>query len=179
VRILMVPGIGGSDEGHWQSLWQEEFGTRADRIEPASWGAPDLDDWLAAVSRKVEPATVLVAHSLGCLAATAWLVQRGPATVIGAFLVSPPDPDGPAFPARARSFSAPRGQLPVPAVVVASRDDPFATIAVAREFARGWGPISSTWDLPGTSTVPVESERGKPAVHNCVAFSALCHPRRK
>jgi predicted alpha/beta hydrolase family esterase/DNA-binding MarR family transcriptional regulator len=139
VRMLMVPGIGGSDERHWQSLWQMELDAPGDRIEPASWDAPDLDDWLAAVSRKVGPATVLVAHSLGCLAATMWLLQRGPSTVVGAFLVSPPDPDGPAFPAQARSFSAPRGKLPVPAVVVASSDDPFADISVARRFAHDWG----------------------------------------
>jgi uncharacterized protein len=139
MRIVMVPGIGGSDERHWQTLWREELRPQANQIEPASWDAPDLEDWQASISREVGPATVLVAHSLGCLAVTAWLLDRGPSTVIGAFLVSPPDPGGPAFPAQARSFFAPRATLPVPAVVVASSNDPFADIRTAREFAQDWG----------------------------------------
>jgi uncharacterized protein len=131
----MVPGIGGSDERHWQTLWREELRPHANQIEPASWDAPISRTGRGRSQEKVGPATVLVAHSLGCLAATAWLLDRGPSTVIGAFLVSPPDPGGPAFPAQARSFFAPRGTLPVPAVVVASSNDPFADIRTAREFA--------------------------------------------
>jgi predicted alpha/beta hydrolase family esterase len=139
VKLLMVPGIEGSDERHWQTLWQDDLGNAADRIAPASWDDPDHDDWLAAISRSATADTVVVAHSLGCLAVTSWLIREARSLVAGAFLVSPPDPTGPAFPAAAASFPRLRGRLPVPAVVVASSDDPFVRLEVAREMAAEWG----------------------------------------
>jgi len=54
---------------------------------------------------------VLVAHSLGCLAAARWVVQRRSA-IRGMFLVAPPDTAGPKFPAvAARTFT---GRIPMP-----------------------------------------------------------------
>jgi uncharacterized protein len=139
---VIVPGIGNSGDAHWQTLWEAGWGPRATRIAPVSWDAPDLEDWcgaLSAAATRSGPQTVLVAHSLGCLAVTEWLT-RAPRAVLGAFLVAPPDPQGAAFPAQAApSFLTltPR-PLTVPAVAVISEDDPYCAPAAAYQLAGQW-----------------------------------------
>lgn len=139
MKVLMVPGIGGSGEHHWQTLWEKDLGPSARRLRPGSWDAPEERDWLQALDRQADSETLLVAHSLGCLAVTAWLAERGSDAAAGAFLVAPPDRDGPSFPPQASSFRPGPAALPVPAVVLASSDDPFAELDTARALARTWG----------------------------------------
>jgi putative acetyltransferase len=143
VRLLIVPGIGGSDAQHWQSVWEAEFGEAAVRIAPESWDDPDHENWHESLDRALARLptgpVLIVAHSLGCLSAASWLVERKPDAVVGAFLVAPPDRDGPTFPSAASSFELVRHPLPVPTVVVASSNDPYSTLDAAREMARGWG----------------------------------------
>lgn len=152
---MIVPGIWNSDAEHWQSVWQRERGDDAVRIAPASWGEPDPGDWRDAISHAVascaEP-PVLVAHSLGVLAVADWLAadradRAGPGetAVAGAFLVAPPDPSAPGFPAAASGFTAPRpvplgtaaGRVPIRMVV--SDDDPYCTVDRAVAFADTMG----------------------------------------
>jgi predicted alpha/beta hydrolase family esterase len=139
--FVIVPGIDNSGEQHWQTRWEEDWGPRAGRIDPASWTVPDLDDWCAAITAAIGqhgPDTVLVTHSLGCLAAAEWLVRHG-SGVRGAFLVAPPDAGAPAFPQAAPSFRAAiPARLPVAAVVIASDDDPYCTPAAAARLAGAW-----------------------------------------
>jgi predicted alpha/beta hydrolase family esterase len=137
MRYVIVPGIGDSGPDHWQSLWQAGWGDRAVRIEPASWDEPDLEDWVAALARVVEPDDVLVAHSLGTLAVAAWFSQHG-RRAAGAFLVAVPDPAGPGFPTAAPTFRDPGLPIPGPAVVVGSTDDPYSTTAVTVARAATW-----------------------------------------
>ncbi|MBC9718689.1 serine hydrolase family protein [Streptomyces sp. TRM66268-LWL] len=154
VAYVIIPGIDGSDDQHWQSLWERESGPAAVRIAPASWSEPELTDWIAAVQRAYETAraqdadgeVVLVAHSLGCWAAAAWLAAA-PA-VRGALLVAPPDPQVPAFPREAAaSFTGLTPQpLPCRAVVVGSSDDPYCTAETAEEYAAAW---KARWHLAG------------------------------
>lgn len=141
-RIVVVPGIGGSGEAHWQTLW-EASDPRFVRFAPSSWDAPDLEDWLAALDRAVAASSeppVLVAHSLGCLLLAHWW-GRGAGAARGAFLVATPDPDGPAFPvAEAASFrDPPEAKAPFPVLMIASADDPYGTPAHAVAWARTWG----------------------------------------
>jgi predicted alpha/beta hydrolase family esterase len=145
VAFVVVPGIDGSDEGHWQSLWQAEWGADAVRIAPASWEKPEVEDWVGAVGTAYEAMrergpVVLVAHSLGCWAAAEWLRRTRPEGV-GAFLVAVPDPEGPAFPAQAApGFTGlPVEALPCPALVVASADDPYCATGKAAGISRSWG----------------------------------------
>jgi predicted alpha/beta hydrolase family esterase len=153
---VVIPGIDGSDELHWQTLWEREWDAAAVRISPASWSVPDLDDWVDAVQDAYEDAfrrdgrVVLVAHSLGCWAASTWLGRdsSAPTGVAGAFLVAPPDPDGPAFPRpAAATFAQVQARpLPCPALVVGSADDPYSTPEAAAGFAARWG---ARWHLAG------------------------------
>ncbi|UOE45652.1 RBBP9/YdeN family alpha/beta hydrolase [Agromyces larvae] len=137
-RVVIVPGIGGSGADHWQTRWQAFHGDWV-RIRPGSWDEPRLDDWLRAIdATSPHTGTVFVAHSMGCLAVAEWLT-RHPSAAAGAFLVAVPDPDGPAYPAAAAEFGEPRDPLGVPALVVASSDDPYASFSSAERVALRWG----------------------------------------
>jgi len=139
LSLTIVPGINNSDAVHWQSRW-EATQSDAVRISPASWDEPDLDDWIAAVDAAVtSPDTIIVAHSLGSLAAAAWLAKN-PGRVRGALLVAPPDRFGAEFPAAAPTFrDAEPSVLGVPALVVASADDRYCALGTARKLATAWG----------------------------------------
>ena len=139
LSLTIVPGINDSTAKHWQSRWQATQ-TDAVRIRPASWDEPDLENWITAVDAAVTtPDTIIVAHSLGCLAAAAWLT-RNPGRVRGALLVAPPDRFGPEFPQAAPTFQAAEpAPLGVPALVVASADDPYCALGIARTLAATWG----------------------------------------
>ncbi|NUR29892.1 MAG: alpha/beta hydrolase [Catenulispora sp.] len=143
MRYVIIPGITGSGAEHWQTLWEQAWGDAAIRISPASWDEPDLDDWLPAIDRAVAgsgPNVVLVAHSLGCLAAGAWL-SRGPQpTVRGAFLVAPPSAQSPSFPAAEAPSFVPLEPAPLatPTLVVTSDDDPYCDPETARRMVEAW-----------------------------------------
>ncbi|HET9650514.1 MAG TPA: alpha/beta hydrolase [Microlunatus sp.] len=142
MRFVIVPGIDDSDSHHWQTIWQHEWGPTAGRIAPSSWSEPDLDDWVEAVDRAVSAAgttdLVIIAHSLGCLAAAAWL-STAAVTIRGAFLAAPPDQHAPSFPVSASSFVdlEPR-PVGVPGVVVTSVDDPYCRPRPAAALAKAW-----------------------------------------
>ncbi|MBA2504922.1 MAG: alpha/beta hydrolase [Thermoleophilaceae bacterium] len=135
--VLFIPGLGGSPPGHWQSLWE---GRDRDyrRVEQRDWEAPDKDEWVAALAEAVagcKERPLLVAHSLGCAVVAHW---GGVAS--GALLVSPADVDDEAHtPPETRSFAPmPMKPLGYPAIVVASKDDPFVTEERARAMAEAW-----------------------------------------
>lgn len=142
--FVILPGIDGSDDVHWQSRWEQSWGDSAVRIVPASWSEPELDDWVKAVQRAYDDAlgrdddVVLVAHSLGCWAAAAWFAAGGSATA--ALLVAPPDTQHPGFPSdRAGTFQTVATQpLPCPSLLIASTNDPYCTTARATTFANAW-----------------------------------------
>ncbi len=140
--IIILPGIGGSGDAHWQTIWQKSDPSMM-RFQSKNWDNPDLSDWIAALDRTIEQtaeAPILVAHSLACLLVAHWAVHGAHRPVRGAFLVGVPDPDGPSFPAvEAASFRAvPKEALPFPALVVASDDDPYGTISYAQSRAATW-----------------------------------------
>lgn len=163
---MIVPGIWNSDPDHWQSRWQAEREAqdgRVLRIAPTSWSHPDPTDWSAALARAVtasDDAPVLIAHSLGVLAVAGWLRDAGHPPIAGAFLVAPPDPLAPGFPAEAVGFADPAAvtavavtttaaTAPTPASVpvadtvplrlIVSDDDPYCSADRAIEFARALG----------------------------------------
>ncbi|AYG78107.1 hypothetical protein DWB77_00214 [Streptomyces hundungensis] len=154
VAYVVVPGIDGSDEQHWQTLWERQWGTSAVRISPVSWSAPELDDWVGAVQEAYDDASrrdshiVLVAHSLGCWAVSTWLDRNPSSPVGGAFLVAPPDPRAPVFPRQvaATFVEVSARPLPYPTLVVASANDPFCTSEVSAGLALRW---DARWHLAG------------------------------
>lgn len=140
-RYVIAPGWGNSGEQHWQTHWEQAWGPRAVRVTLDDWQHPVLDDYLAALDRAYEAAQrpcVVVAHSLGTWAAATWARTRQPADV-RLLLVAPPDPAAPAFPRdEAPSFVLQPEPVGVPALVVASTDDPYGSADAARRIAAGW-----------------------------------------
>ncbi|HZI12981.1 MAG TPA: alpha/beta hydrolase [Myxococcus sp.] len=139
--LLIVPGYSNSGPLHWQSHW-ERLLPGALRVQMEDWDFPKLDAWVASLDSTIgargEP-PVLVTHSLGCLAAAHWAARHS-RPVRGALLVAPPDLDHPDVPAPCLTFAPmPRQRLPFPSIVVASRNDPYATFERSAELARDWG----------------------------------------
>ena len=68
--VLIVPGIGNSGPSHWQRQWQAAHPDWR-RLVLEDWDNAVCDDWAAAIERQLpvkREQTVLIAHSLGCLA---------------------------------------------------------------------------------------------------------------
>lgn len=139
--LLIIPGWRGSGPDHWQTYWERELpGTS--RLEVPDWDVPSKADWLRALDEAIRTAAappILIAHSLGCLAVAHWAAEaRRP--VRGALLVAPADVDRDEYPAFLRDFGGvPRSRLPFTARVIASDDDPYATLGLARQLAADWG----------------------------------------
>jgi len=140
--ILMIPGYGNSGPGHWQSLWEANL-RYAKRVQMPNWDYPHRADWVEALDTAIREAShnmppVLVAHSLGCLAVAHW-AQRYQRPIHGALLVAPVDVERPEALDVLRDFAPiPRLGLPFPSHVVASSDDPLASLQRTREFADAW-----------------------------------------
>jgi predicted alpha/beta hydrolase family esterase len=139
--ILILPGIGDSGPGHWQTLW-EQGSPAMQRVHARDWEQPICAEWVAALEAAVEhsgPQAVLVAHSLACLQVAHWSAGSR-LRIRAALLVAVPDPAGPSFPAQAQGFAPiPLQRLAFPSIVVASSDDPHGSIAHARRCAQAWG----------------------------------------
>jgi predicted alpha/beta hydrolase family esterase len=150
--LLLVPGLGNSGPGHWQSLWETRL-PGAIRADLGSWDRPTPALWTTRLDAAITSAfaasgapLLLVAHSLGCLAVAGWAARHQPryrTPVAGALLVAPPDVEDPAtlaqLPALAPFAPAPRRPLPFPSILVASRTDSYARPEAARALARCWG----------------------------------------
>ncbi|AOU96966.1 hypothetical protein BI364_02135 [Acidihalobacter yilgarnensis] len=140
-RVLLLPGIGDSAAGHWQSRWEASRPGFV-RVRQRDWDAPAREDWcqtLEAALAQAGEGVVLAAHSLGCLLIAHWAMATR-RQVRGALIVAPPDPDGLAFPTTATGFApVPLRPLPFPSIVVASEDDPYASFDFAIGCARAWG----------------------------------------
>ncbi len=140
--ILIIPGQGNSGPGHWQSLWEANL-PYASRVQMPNWDFPHRPDWVEALDAAVRRANetgppLLVAHSLGCLAVVHWAdAYRRP--IHGALLVAPPDVEAPEHREAFASFAPiPLHALPFDSRVVASSNDPYVSVARAREFADAW-----------------------------------------
>lgn len=140
--VFVVPGIGNSGPAHWQSRWQAAHPDWR-RMEIPDWDDVECGEWVEAIERQIGAlgeGTVIVAHSLGCLAVAHWAARHAP-KIRGALLVAVPDPTAAAFPASsARGFTPlPDERLPFPSVIVASTDDPYGSADYARARAKAWG----------------------------------------
>lgn len=141
MSVLIVPGLYDSEPAHWQSRWEAEL-DKAERVQQRDWNAPRLGEWLDALRSHVlrRPGSVLVGHSLGATL-IAHLAARYPdLPVAGALLVAPADPQ--LRVSRIHGISSfgpvPHEPFPFPAIVVASRTDPFMDIERARVIANMW-----------------------------------------
>ncbi|WJT00367.1 RBBP9/YdeN family alpha/beta hydrolase [Novosphingobium humi] len=141
--VLTLPGLGNSGPGHWQTRW-EAIHPHCRRIELGLWDRPHRNAWVNQLSialRRETGPVLLAAHSLGCHAVTAWAAMEPDAAslVAGALLVAPPEVDFFPLDPRVSAFSPTASvPLPFPALLVASRNDPYCGQPAARVLARMW-----------------------------------------
>lgn len=141
-QVLLLPGWQNSGPGHWQSLWEAQYGYT--RVEQHDWQRPLRGDWSARLEEVVlgSPVpVVLVAHSLGCLLVAAWAAHsRHTDKVKGALLVAPPDVARDDLAPHLPGWSPPVLQpLPFRSTLVSSLNDPYCSPALARTYAAAWG----------------------------------------
>ncbi len=148
--VLIIPGLNDSGPRHWQTLWERKL-AECTRVDLGMWDNPHRNTWVNKLNLAIDRADrpiILVAHSLGCLAVAWWAEyersalghNQGENPVKGALLVAPPDVDRPGIDPRiARFGAAPRGELPFPAFLVASRNDPWCNLRTAAQLAQDWG----------------------------------------
>lgn len=147
--VLTVPGLNNSGSDHWQTIWER---TRGDchRVDLGSWASPSRNIWVSRLDAAIRETAhahgapiILAAHSLGCLAVAWWgALQNQPYgwPVAGALLVAPPDCDRMETPETIGGFGpVPRGTLPFPSILVASRDDPYIFFERAHSIGKNWG----------------------------------------
>lgn len=141
VTILLLPGLDGSGPGHWQRRWADEIADAA-FVEQDDRPRPNLERWLAraVAAVEVEPGAFLVGHCLGAVLAAHLATRRPDLPIAGLLLVAPADVDRRAAThPRVASFAPlPVTPLAAPAIVVASRDDPWMSIERSRSLAEGW-----------------------------------------
>lgn len=132
---FVVPGLHGSGDGHWQSIWQRHCPVLG-RIRQDHWDVPSLPVWsqrVADVLARTDGPAVLVAHSFGCLASVHAALYRD-VQIAAALLVAPAEPAKFGVDAELTLRA-----LPFPSVLVASSNDPWLRLDRARNWAKLWG----------------------------------------
>lgn len=143
ITFLTIPGLASSGPAHWQTLWEKGCPTKFIRVEQNNWDLPVCHDWIIRLNEEIQKLhnpVYLVAHSLGCLTVVHWANNYASNQVKGAFLVAPADAE------KSRNLSFVEGFSPIPNialpfdnVVIASTNDPYASIERTTAFAQAWG----------------------------------------
>ena len=161
-KILIVPGLFGSGEGHWQRHWLEDVaGSRL--VEQADWSRPCLDEWIERLEAELaDGPAYIVAHSMGCHVTAALGRRASAARVRGAMLVAPCDlpitrrlhPEN-----LAAVHASQPGKLPFPSAVVGSLNDIYMPFENLTEITAEWG--SDVHILGQAGHINIESGYGR------------------
>ena len=136
-RLLIVPGLPGSEPTHWQTWLQGRF-EGAQRVRLRDWKSLDLERWAERIGTTLDRAGdgpwIAAAHSFRCLALARHLQLRPHSAIRAALFVAPAEPD---------KFGVaallPQRRLAIASAVVASDTDPWMSTASARRWAQRWG----------------------------------------
>lgn len=146
--VVIVPGLRDHIADHWQTL----LAARLDNVRtvaPLEHNKLSRAARVAAldnVLRDVDGPVVLVAHSAGVMITVHW-AQNPARPIQGALLATPADLELPlpiGYPTaddlhRAGWNPTPRGTLPFPSIVAASRNDPLGRYRRIAGMAEVWG----------------------------------------
>lgn len=161
VDFVLVPGKGGSPEGHWQRRWHAKL-PNSIWVQQRDVHNPDADEWTQAVLDSILHATrpvVLVGHSLGNHTISRVAAKLVDTKVRGAILVAAPNLDGPEFPQKLESFKPFQSNpLPFPSLYISSDNDKWCDVAAASEMASSWG--SDFHVTPEAGHIDIESGHG-------------------
>ncbi len=132
--FVLVPGLYDSGPEHWQSFWQNRHGFWL-RMTQSRWNNPDIGLWIDALRRLLATRrrpVILVGHSFGALACSC-VAAGGQHPIAGLMLVAPAEPSK--FEVEER---VPAASLGVPAIVVASHNDPVMRFPRAVYWSKVW-----------------------------------------
>ncbi|MXN46629.1 alpha/beta fold hydrolase [Shinella kummerowiae] len=163
IDTLILPGLNGSPQGHWQRHWARD-NPESRVVEQFDWACPDRQSWLQQVEQQVEMVgndVWLVGHSLGCVLAAHFAQSRLASRVRGALLVAPCDLDTTEtlHPCIIRFGAMPQARLPFPSLVVGSLNDPYMPVDRLRQTARAWG--SDLVDIGDAGHINIASGFGR------------------
>lgn len=137
-KTLIVPGLDGSAAPHWQHWWSMTD-PRALMVDLSDPARPSPAVWEAELASTIlhHPDCILVGHSLGAVLMARILTKWPQLRVRAALLVAPAETIGND---RIGHFGPiPESPLGVPAILVASRDDPWMSFARSSMLAKAWG----------------------------------------
>lgn len=147
LQHIIVPGVGGSNEQHWQSILQNQL-QHCIRIEQ-DWHRPILSQWVEnwiKTVEKIHSPIQIIAHSFGCLTTIAALEKRPDLStkIKKLVLVAPANPSR----FSEFGFSNPHTsnyldyfssiKIDVPAVMLFSENDPWLSKNDAEQLAQKW-----------------------------------------
>ncbi len=137
MTTLIIPGLDGSREGHWQQWWLDNDPT-SQPVHLTELHHPVPEEWEQELFSAImdNPGATLVGHSLGAVLVARVLTRWPYLDLKAALLVAPAeDPSHP----RTKPFT-PLPDLPlhVPTTLVASRNDPWMSQTRARKLASLW-----------------------------------------
>lgn len=148
IHTLIVPGVGGSNDEHWQSWLQRQL-MSCSRVQQQDWNRPILNDWIANfidTIAAIQAPIQIVAHSFGCLTTVAALHQYPEinAKIKKLVLVAPANPsrfskqgfaeDG------VENYATYFHQfnIQVPTAMLISENDPWLNLIDAQHLAKSW-----------------------------------------
>jgi predicted alpha/beta hydrolase family esterase len=146
--VLLVPGLRDHVPEHWQTWLQTQL-PDARSVAPLEHAKLSRDARVAALDAAlalIDGPVALVAHSAGVMITVHWAAQHH-RKIRGALLCTPADletPMPPGYPdtdtlARHGWLPVPRGPLPFPSILAASRNDPLASPGRTAQMASDWG----------------------------------------
>lgn len=178
--FLIVPGLNGSGAGHWQQHWLADH-DNSELVDQVDWSNPRAGRWLHRLEQSViaNPGAILVAHSLGSILVARLATSSVAPLVGGALLVAPADIERTST-LHARNYefgTLPTGPLPFAALVVASRDDVYMSLAKAQALASAWhAPL---FDLGNAGHVNIASGFGRWTAGYALAAQVVARADRR
>lgn len=162
IDTLVLPGLNGSGEGHWQRHWLHDRPTSR-LVEQDNWDCPDLDTWRDRLAQELlrHDGIWIVAHSLGCILTANLAASPLSARIKGALLVAPCDLARveQRHPCVVNFGAMPEHRLPFPSLVVGSLNDPYMDFETTRRMAGLWG--SELADLGYAGHINIASGHGR------------------
>jgi predicted alpha/beta hydrolase family esterase len=138
---LILPGLNGSDEGHWQRFWLKDDASSL-LVEQDDWKSPRVESWTKRLEQVLhqEGPAYIVAHSLGCLLAARFADSPSARLIKGALLVAPCDlsTTEKLHPGAIHFGRMPTRALPFPTITVGSLNDIYMPLESLSLYGRLW-----------------------------------------
>lgn len=152
VQTLIIPGLNGSSDDHWQRLWAKEHPGSC-VVEQRDWACPVLGEWQAKLDEALSETdgAFLVAHSLGCLLAASYAGRVEANLIRGALLVAPCSLETTVglHPCMIDFGAEPLERLPFPSLVIGSLNDPYMSVQQLERHVKAWDSELATIGFAG------------------------------